>query len=121
MGMQRHRSGGFTLIELLVVLAIIGALCAIAIPQFAGREGKAFDARITQDCRATAAAEELWFTDHSSYYEGPCDAMPGVQLSPGTVCTAELSGGGFRVTTTHPQATKQCVWTSEGVPTLVCS
>jgi len=121
MGTHRHPSAGFTLIELLVVVAIIGALCAIAIPQFSGRQSKAFDARITQDCRSSAQAEELWFTDHSSYYTGPCDSMPGVQLSPGTVCNAEAAGQGFKVTTSHPQASKQCVWTSDGIPTLVCS
>src|SRR5262249_24412717 len=61
----RRRSPGFTMIELMVVVAILGVLVAIAIPEFAGRQGKAYDARVMQDARNAATAEEAYFDDRS--------------------------------------------------------
>ena len=63
---------GFTLIELLVVILIIGILAAIAIPQFLGRQSKAFDARVMTDIRSAAMGEEAYFDDNGNYFEGTC-------------------------------------------------
>ncbi|HZP42464.1 MAG TPA: type II secretion system protein [Candidatus Binatia bacterium] len=114
-------SAGFTLIELLVVIAIIGTLAAIAIPQFTSRQGKAFDARIKQDARNAATAEEAYFSDNAAYYSGDCSNLPGVNLSPEVSCTATASGNAFSIETTHPRATLRCVWTSDASPNLSCS
>jgi type IV pilus assembly protein PilA len=116
-----HRSAGFTLIELLVVTSIIGVLAAIAIPAFMGRQGKAYDARIMQDARNAATAQEAYFVDFGAYYSGSCVGMPGVNQSPGVVCTATGGPNTFTITTTHPMATKTCVFSNVGVPNLICS
>ena len=80
------------MIELLVVISIIGVLAAIAIPQFMGRQGKAYDARVIEDARNAAAAEEAYFDDNTAYYSGPCSGMPGMSVSAGVSCTATGAG-----------------------------
>jgi len=123
-GMRRgkRRSSGFTMIELMVVVAIIGVLVAIAIPEFAGRQGKAFDARVMQDARNAATAEEAYFDDNSAYFDGDCSAMPGVNLSPDVTCRATAtSGASFSIETSHPRASRTCTWTSDSSPNMSCS
>ena len=123
-GMNRRRPGtaGFTLIELLVVVAIIGVLAAIAIPAFSGRQAKAYDARVMRDAREVATAEEAYFADNSAYWNGDCDVLPGVSLSPGVQCMAIVtSPSSFSIVTSHASATKTCTWTSDASPNLNCS
>ena len=115
-------AAGFTLIELLVVVTILGALAAIAIPAFSGRQGKGYDARLMQDARNAATAEEAYYTDNASYFDGDCTLMPGVSLSPGVNCTATAAGDVFSIRTTHPQASyTACTWKSDSTPNLNCS
>jgi prepilin-type N-terminal cleavage/methylation domain-containing protein len=116
----RHRPPGFTLVELLVVVAIIGSLAAIAIPSFTSRQGKAYDARVRQDARNVATAEEAYFTDQLAYFTGDCILLPGVNVSAGVTCTATASGNMFEITTSHPKATVSCTWTSNAAPNLDC-
>ena len=119
--MDQHRAAGFTLIELLVVVAIIGSLAAIAIPQFASQKGKGYDARVMQDARNAATAEEAYFGDTLAYFTGDCALMPGMNLSPGVVCTATGVANAFTIQTSHPQAARTCTWTSNTSPNLTCS
>lgn len=118
---RRGRCEGFTLIELLVVVSIIGVLAAIAIPAFMGRQGKAYDARIMQDARNAATAQEAYFGDFGSYYSGACVGMPGVNGSPGVVCNTTGGPSTFGITTSHPMASKTCVYSNVGIPNLICS
>lgn len=121
---NRTRSKGFTLIELLVVVAIIGILAAVAIPQFAAYRARGYNARVSADARNAATAEEAYFVDNNTYYTGSCSALPGFTLSQGVVCTATGTATSFTINTSHPSATKSCVWTSNpgaGAPNLVCS
>ena len=117
----RHWRAGFTLIELLVVISIIGVLAAIAIPQFMGRQGKAYDARVIEDARNAANAEEAYFDDNTAYYSGPCSGMPGMSVSAGVSCTATGAGAVFSVQTSHPSAARSCTWSSSSSPNLSCS
>jgi len=121
MRMDRHRRAGFTLIELLVVVAIIGILAAIAIPLFTGQQGKSYDARVMDDARNVATAEEAYFSDTMSYLSGNCSLLPGVNLSAGVMCTATATATSFVIQTSHPQAVRSCTWTSNGSPNMICS
>jgi prepilin-type N-terminal cleavage/methylation domain-containing protein len=122
--MKRKKSKGFTLIELLVVVAIVGILAAIAIPQFAAYRARGFNARVSSDARNAATAQEGYFVDNNTYYSGSCSGLPGFTLSAGVICSTSGTATSFTVNSSHPSATKSCVWTSNpgsGTPNLVCS
>jgi len=108
--------------ELLVVVAILGILVAIAIPNFTSRQGKAYDARIVEDARNAATAEEAYFVDFGAYYQGAdCRDMPGVTVSAGASCSASLTASGFEIETSHPRASRTCHWSTSTIPNLICS
>ena len=117
----RRRSAGFTLIELLVVTSIVGTLAAIAIPQFASRQGKAFDARVISDVRNAALAEEAVYDDEGEYQEGDCTDLPGIRGSAGVQCAVSVAGDEFTVLASHPNARKKCTWRNSTVPSLTCT
>jgi type IV pilus assembly protein PilA len=115
---------GFTLIELLVVVGIVGALAAIAIPQFGAYRERAFRARIQSDARNAATAEEAYFAEANAY-TSDCNTLPGFTKSDGVTITCTGDAAAFTITTTHPGAPRfQCTYTSNpgpGNPNLVCA
>ncbi|HLK09881.1 MAG TPA: type II secretion system protein [Candidatus Binatia bacterium] len=123
--MRTHRgsAAGFTLIELLTVLTIVGTLAAIAIPQFSGQQAAALNARVVNDTRNAALAEEAYYDTEGEYIAGDCGTFPGMAVSPGVVCAAVTENGGidFRVSASHPSANRACTWDSSTVPSLNCS
>lgn len=121
-GPQRRKTGqGFTLIELLVVVAIIGILCAIAIPRFSEYRNRALNALVAHDARNAASAQEAYFIDNNSY-AADCGSLPGFTLSEGVSCTATGGASAFTITTTHSGTGYSCTWRSDpGTENLVCS
>ena len=61
---------GFSLIELLVVCLVIGALCAIAIPQFLSQSAKARDVSAKELAHHAQLAAETIATEADGSYEG---------------------------------------------------
>jgi prepilin-type N-terminal cleavage/methylation domain-containing protein len=105
--MNRH---GFTLIVLLIVVVIIGILAAIAIPKFSSTKEKAYIGTMKSDLRNLATAQEAYFYDNNTYYNG---AVPAAALSfnpSGTVAIvlSDVSAQGWAATATHPQTAVVC-------------
>ncbi|MFQ5703388.1 MAG: type IV pilin protein [Gemmatimonadales bacterium] len=69
---------GFTLIELLIVVVIIGILAAVAVPKFASTKGKAYVATMKTDLKNLASAQESYYYDNATYYNG---AVPNAAFS----------------------------------------
>lgn len=104
----------------MVVVAIIGILAAVAVPQFSGRQGAAFDSRVASDTRLAAIAQEAYFAQSLSY-ASDCTTLPGYSPSDGIVfeeCTGDTSA--FRVRATHPNANRRCSFDNERTPTFAC-
>ncbi len=99
--MDRH---GFTLIELLIVVVIIGILAAIAIPKFASTKEKAYVATMKSDLRNLATAQESYFYDNSTYYDGAVPNIASFSYSPSknvAVTISSVSMVGWAATATH--------------------
>ena len=78
---MRYDSKGFTLIELLIVVVIIGLLVAIAVPKFANGKERAIVASMRGDLHNLLAAQEGYFSNAQTYYNG----------APGSVAVQHLT------------------------------
>ena len=101
---------GFTLIELLIVTVIIGILAAIAIPTFARSKGNAYVATMKSDLRNLVTAQEVYFMDAITYYDG---AVPSAKLAYGvssgvSVTLSSVTGAGWAAVTKHTNTLKTC-------------
>lgn len=98
------RNDGFTLIELLIVVVIIGLLAAIAIPKFSATKDKAHQASMRGDLRNLATAQESYWSENATYYNG---TIPSASLlynpSPGiTIVVNAADAAGWSATATSP-------------------
>jgi prepilin-type N-terminal cleavage/methylation domain-containing protein len=111
-GTRRRMRGGFTLIELLIVVVIIGLLAAIAIPKFANTKEKAVVASMKSDLRNLASAQESYWVENRTYYNGVIPTgLLQFQTSPGvtiTIVSGDDAGWSARATGV-PLTTTQCV------------
>jgi prepilin-type N-terminal cleavage/methylation domain-containing protein len=118
---SRMNVGGFTLVELLTVVAIVGILLAIALPQFAARQGAAFDARVESEVRLAAVAQEAYYVNALSY-SSDCTTLPGFTPSQGVYfpqCAGDPSG--FVLEGDHPNSNQTCLYDSGANPSMTCA
>jgi prepilin-type N-terminal cleavage/methylation domain-containing protein len=109
---MRPNNRGFTLIELLIVVVIIGLLAAIAIPKFASTKEEAYVAKMKTDLRNLATAQEAYYGDNNTYYNGPIPAAvltynPSISIS---ISVSNVTNTGWAATATAPGLTaRTCV------------
>jgi prepilin-type N-terminal cleavage/methylation domain-containing protein len=105
--LRLQNESGFTLIELLVVVAIIGILAAIAIPQFAAYRKRGHEAQVKSDLRNAAVAQEAYFAQKSTYFQGALASAspPGFNLTTGVTLTAAAGATAFTLTASHSNCT----------------
>jgi type IV pilus assembly protein PilA len=101
--LRLQSESGFTLIELLVVVAIIGILAAIAIPQFAAYRKRGHEAQVKSDLRNAAVAQEAYFAQKSTYFDGAMASgtPPGFNATTGVAVVADVGTNTFLMTATH--------------------
>jgi type IV pilus assembly protein PilA len=109
--MYAHRDrSGFTLIELLIVVVIIGILAAIAIPKFASTKQQAMVATMKSDLRNLISAQEGYFYDNATYYNGPVPDGTGAFKSTSTVTItlSNVTAMGWAAQATTPNTPRIC-------------
>ncbi len=107
---MRRAPRGFTLLELLVVVAIIGVLAVMAVPRFANSTEKGYTAMMKGDLRNVAVAQEAYFYDNSTYYDGPIPSA-GLTHDPSggvSLVLQDVSGSGWAATATHSTTAMKC-------------
>lgn len=81
------RELGFTITELLMCIAVIGALAALALPEYSQYRTRAFDLRAKADLKSAIAGQETLVAGGGDYVacsNAECTvALPAFMLSPG--------------------------------------
>jgi prepilin-type N-terminal cleavage/methylation domain-containing protein len=107
---MRYDNKGFTLVELIIVVVIIGLLVSIAVPKFANGKERAILTSMRGDLHNLLAAQEGYFSNAQTYYNGPVPnpALP-YSTSPGvTVTLSGVTAAGWGATATHFATGRVC-------------
>ena len=107
---MRDHSKGFTLIELLIVVVIVGLLVSIAVPKFANGKERAIVTSMRGDLHNLLAAQEGYFSNAQTYYNGPLPdpALPYSTSAGVTVTLSGVTNAGWGATATHYATTRSC-------------
>jgi general secretion pathway protein G len=80
MRLKMCKQAGFTLVELLIVVIILGALAAIAIPQFTDSTSDAKLSALDTSLAELRNAVELYYHQHNAVYPGAKDEADGSDI-----------------------------------------
>jgi prepilin-type N-terminal cleavage/methylation domain-containing protein len=106
---MRYANKGFTLIELIIVVVIIGLLVSIVVPKFANGKERAIITSMRGDLHNLLAAQEGYFSNGNTYYNGPLPGALPYNTSPGvTVILSSVTPGGWAATASHFATTRTC-------------
>jgi prepilin-type N-terminal cleavage/methylation domain-containing protein len=75
-----RNTSGFTLVELLIVVLILGALAAIAIPQFTNSTEDAKVSALDTSLAELRSAVELYYHHHNAAYPGAKKSTDGTDV-----------------------------------------
>jgi len=101
---------GFTLIELLIVVVIIGILVSIVVPKFANGKERAMIATMRSDLHNLMTAQEAYFTNGLTYYNGAIPAA-GFAYNPSqndAITLVNVTSAGWGATITNTGTTRTC-------------
>jgi prepilin-type N-terminal cleavage/methylation domain-containing protein len=116
---------GFSLIEVLVIVVLIGILSGLAISQYASFRARGFDSTVAAAVRGVATGEEAYYA-HNQAYAPSLAALDTIGTGDVTIVITPGNSGSlessFRVTGSHPGATRDYTWLSDpepGQPNLI--
>jgi prepilin-type N-terminal cleavage/methylation domain-containing protein len=115
----RTDNRGFTLIELLIVVVIMGILASIVITKFGNGKERAMVSAMRSDLHNLITAEESYFTNGLSYYNGPVPdpAFPYNVSENVTITLVNVTASGWGATASHAGSTRTCaVFVGTGGP-----
>jgi prepilin-type N-terminal cleavage/methylation domain-containing protein len=69
MSIRSREKAGFTLVELMIVVALIGVLCAIAIPNFLTYQARSRRSEAYVNLASIARAQKAFFAEKDTYHD----------------------------------------------------
>jgi Tfp pilus assembly protein PilE len=94
----------------MIVVVILGILTSIVVPKFANGKERAMIAAMRSDLKNLVSAEEAFFTNSMTYYNGAIPD-PSFAYNPTldvSVTLANVSASGWAATATHTGTLKTC-------------
>ena len=91
-------------------MVIIGILAAIAIPKFSNSKERAIISQMKSDLRNMVTAQESYFSDAATYYNGP---LPGPAMAYGpsqnvTIALSNVTATGWAAVASSTSSSRTC-------------
>jgi len=113
----RHRAG-FTLVELMIVIGMIGALAAIAIPNFLSYQARSRRSEAWTNVSGIVIAQKSFFAENDRYHDSGAP-YPGGALSPNKRTWDAASSAAFEALGWKPEG--QVIYSYETNTTTNCT